>query len=113
MAPGHESRIANFTPSSGVSPKCPFTMRIAPNPWHRPVVGKALNWHGQPQAQLQLTTSSPLIRQVVLIASAMRVFFRPVCDPIYENRETPVNKSIGFGPAGVAVRVGRVGRVGP
>src|SRR5438045_2288251 len=71
MAPGHESSIANFTPSRGVSPKRPFSMRMAPIPLQCPCVGKALNWHGQPQEQLQLTTSSPLICHFVLIVSAI------------------------------------------
>ena len=38
-------------------------------PSHRPVVGSALNWQGQPQLQLQLTTCSPAIRHVILVAS--------------------------------------------
>jgi hypothetical protein len=36
---------------------------------HRPVVGSALNWQGQPQLQLQLTTCSPAIRHLILVAS--------------------------------------------
>src|SRR5690348_2581058 len=38
-------------------------------PSHRPVVGSALNWQGQPQLQLQLTTCSPAIRHLILAAS--------------------------------------------
>jgi hypothetical protein len=40
---------------------------------HCPVVGSALNWHGQPQLQLQLTTSSPAIRHLVFVGSL--IFF--------------------------------------
>src|SRR6266481_4931050 len=36
-------------------------------PSHRPVVGSALNWQGQPQLQLQLTTCSPAIRHLILV----------------------------------------------
>jgi drug/metabolite transporter (DMT)-like permease len=35
----------------------------APKPSHRPSVGRALNWHGQPHAQLQPPASSPARRQ--------------------------------------------------
>src|SRR5271167_512042 len=34
---------------------------------HRPLVGSALNWQGQPHAQSQLTTSSPTILHLTLL----------------------------------------------
>src|SRR5438132_5161 len=37
-----------------------------------PVVGRALNWQGQPQAQLQLPISSPAIRHSVPVAALIR-----------------------------------------
>ncbi len=54
----------------------------AANASQRPWVGRALNWQGQPQAQLQLPTSSPTRRQgvfaVVLIARSSSYGSMPV-----------------------------------
>ena len=41
---------------------------------HRPVVGRALNWQGHPQAQLQLAISSPEMLHWVFAMSAERRF---------------------------------------
>ena len=49
----------------GVSPKWPLSIRHATKASQRPVVGSALNWHGHPQAQLQLPISSPEMLQGV------------------------------------------------
>jgi hypothetical protein len=38
-----------------------------------PVVGSALNWQGQPQLQLQFTTSSPAICHLIFVGSL--IFF--------------------------------------
>jgi hypothetical protein len=52
-----------------VLPKYPSLICHAPVASHCPVVGSALNWHGQPQLQLQLTTSSPAIRHLIFVGS--------------------------------------------
>src|SRR5207245_1043871 len=65
IAPGQEISPPQRTPSSFVSPKWPSRISHTPTPLQLPCVGLALNWHGQPQAQLQLTTSSPEMCQPV------------------------------------------------
>jgi hypothetical protein len=42
-------------------------MRTATSASQRPWVGSALNWQGQPHAQLQVPDSSPTIRQGVFV----------------------------------------------
>ena len=44
-------------------PKCPSSMRKAIAARQLPCVGSALNWHGQPQSQLQVVISGPLMLQ--------------------------------------------------
>src|SRR6187200_3415046 len=56
----------NARPSSFTSPQWPSLMPKAPAASQRPYVGKALNWHGQPYEQLQLTNSVALISQGVM-----------------------------------------------
>ena len=43
------------------------------HPSHCPLVGRALNWQGQPHAQLQLPISSPLMRHAGLVGAVMNV----------------------------------------
>jgi hypothetical protein len=57
-----------------VLPKNPSLICHAPVASHCPVVGSALNWQGQPQLQLQLTTSSPAIRHLVFVGSLIFLF---------------------------------------
>src|SRR5437879_1669665 len=76
IAPGHEQILEKRRPSSLMSPKKPSPISHVINASHRPVVGKALNWQGQPQAQLQFATSSPAIRHLVLVAAPISFSFR-------------------------------------
>jgi hypothetical protein len=69
IGPGHQTTAAKRTPSNRVLPKYPSLICHAPVASHCPVVGSALNWQGQPQLQLQLTTSSPAIRHEVFVDS--------------------------------------------
>src|ERR1700758_3733612 len=57
----------NTTPSNRVSPKYPSLIRHARRASQCPVIGRALNWQGQPQLQLQFATSSPAIRHEVFV----------------------------------------------
>jgi hypothetical protein len=63
MAPGQANTAAAFRPSSFTSPKCPWSMRNPTTARQLPLLGKALNWHGQPQLQLHVDSSVALIRQ--------------------------------------------------
>lgn len=69
MGPGHDNTCANRKPDSEVDPYTPARISCAVTAWHLPVVGGALNWHGQPQAQLHVTTPSPAMRHLVLTGS--------------------------------------------
>jgi hypothetical protein len=69
IGPGHQTAAAKRTPSNRVLPKNPSVTCHAPVASHWPVVGSALNWQGQPQLQLQLTTSSPAIRHLIFVGS--------------------------------------------
>src|SRR3981081_2746683 len=69
IAPGHQTTAAKRTPSNRQLPKYPSLICHAPVASHCPVVGSALNWQGQPQLQLQLTTSSPAIRHLIFVGS--------------------------------------------
>src|SRR5271169_1259066 len=83
---------AKRTPSSGTSPKWPSWISKAATPSHMPFVGSALNWQGQPQAQLQLTTSSPAILHLILfIGLASRT-------PQYRHFALSVSKAGRIGP---------------
>jgi len=48
MAPGHATIIPKVSPSSLVSPWWPSSMAIIATAWQLPLVGRALNWQGQP-----------------------------------------------------------------
>src|ERR1700756_2854640 len=69
IAPGHQATTPKCSPSNRVSPKYPSLICHAPVASHCPVVGSALNWQGQPQLQLQLTTCSPAIRHLIFVGS--------------------------------------------
>src|SRR5437763_8866397 len=78
IGPGHQYAAANATPPSGVLPYWPSRIRAATRASHRPVVGSALNWQGQPHAQLHVATSSATIRHEVFVAVAV-ITPPPVC----------------------------------
>src|SRR5262245_27614004 len=68
-APGNHIIAANLTASSFTSPYWPLSIRHVSQPSQYPRVGRALNWQGHPQAQLQVTTSSPVMYQSVFTAA--------------------------------------------
>src|SRR5262245_35922745 len=76
-APGHQAAQAKRTPSNRVLPKYPSLTCHAPVASQCPVVGSALNWHGQPQLQLQLTTCSPAIRHLIFVGSLIFLLLQP------------------------------------
>jgi hypothetical protein len=56
-----------------MSEKYPSLIKQVTKASQRPGVGKALNWQGQPQLQLQLAASSPAIRHLIFVGSL--IFF--------------------------------------
>ena len=57
-------------------PKWPRSMRMLDMARQVPSVGSALNWQGQPQAQLQLTYSGPSMLQSTKTIVTSLVFNR-------------------------------------
>jgi hypothetical protein len=77
IGPGHQTTAAKRTPSNRVLPKYPSLICHAPVASQCPVVGSALNWQGQPQLQLQLTTCSPAIRHLIFVGSLIFLLLQP------------------------------------
>src|SRR5437016_5931494 len=61
IGPGQASTPAALRPSSRVPPWWPSSISKPTTALQLPWVGKALNWHGHPYAQLQLANSRALI----------------------------------------------------
>src|ERR1700756_5698332 len=81
IGPGHQTAQAKHTPSNRVLPKYPSLICHARRASHCPVVGSALNWQGQPQLQLQLTTSSPAIRHLIFVGSLIVLLLHNAAPP--------------------------------
>jgi hypothetical protein len=74
----------NTTPSNRVSPKYPSLIRHARRASQCPVVGRALNWQGQPQLQLQFATSSLRSAMKFSLVGSYFCSFTRVCCPVME-----------------------------
>ena len=68
ISPGHLRIVIQLRPSSFVSLKYPSSICPAPIASQKPFVDRALNWQGQPHAQLQFTNSVPRIIHLSFMA---------------------------------------------
>ncbi len=103
-ARGHAKSPTHFKPSTETEPKWPFSICIATAARQSPWVGRPLNWHGQPQAQLHVAIWGPRILQstCAIVFSLKRAIWLPIL-----NRHFPDRRLIRP-PCGNAIQLSRL-----
>src|SRR2546421_3515641 len=67
-----------FRPERSTPPKRPCSMIHPQTPAQKPIVGRALKLHGQPQSQLQLRTCLPFrVQFSFVVFFAIKLQYRP------------------------------------